>query len=149
MNPQLYLEYETDLQVAKAEEYLGREYARTWYEQSTASVDGQGQPKTPWAGQPVAYEWIVTLGHPYYPQPPDTGPTPLQPEQLQSYYCRAKPKPGGGGVITLTDEALAWTTPQLLSDGTTYSIDFQAEQKTFEQLSAAGQVAVTPPDPWA
>ena len=148
MDPQLYLEYETDLQVAKAEEYVGREYVRVWYEQSAASVDGNGQPKEPWAGQPVAYEWIFDLNNPPYPQPPDTGPTPLTREQLQPYYVRATRKAGGGGVIAVLDEMLAWTQPQTMSDGTTYSIDYQAEMKTFEQLSAEAQAALTPSSPW-
>lgn len=145
MEPQLYLEYETDLQVAKAEEYIGREYARTWYEQSISELDWNNQPKEPWAGQPAAYDWIVVKENPYYPQPPDTGPIPIARESFQPYYCRATKKSGGGGVITMLDEILVWTQTQTLSDGTTYSIDYQADMVPFEELSSEGQLAINPP----
>jgi hypothetical protein len=131
MDPQTYIECDTNLQTAAFEEWLGREYGRDYQTANNLTVE--------------------------YPIPPDnhTGPPPTEPnsnpppEAWTYYYVRAKMKAiaGTGGVVPLDDEIVRFATQtQTLSNGNTYFLDISANAKTFEQLSAAGQVAVTPPE---
>jgi hypothetical protein len=114
-----YLEFDTNLQVAACEEYLGREYARD---------AGSEYPIPP-------FQWI---GPPAEPPP----------EAWTYYYVRATMKSGAGGVIKLDDEIVRFATqPRTLSNGQEYSLDLQAQAKSLEQLSDAGRAAVAPPAP--
>jgi hypothetical protein len=124
MDPQLYVELDTDLLVAAAREAFGRKYF-------------------------LSFDPPVTA----YPKPPDSWPgmndEPPEPAPLIGftwYYVDPYPKLGGGGVFKLDDDMLIFVTTATveLSDGNSWSIDLGTEAKTFEQLSVAGQVAVTP-----
>jgi hypothetical protein len=138
---ELYWELDTALLAAAAEEYLGREYARVWRAFCQASPTFEQD-------RPDAYEWWIVQEHPDYPIPSDHGSV------LTYYAVRAKLKetPAGGGVLCINVDLGEEMTPmscatqsQMLSDGNTFQPpDWEAVQKTFEQLSPEGQLAVRP-----
>lgn len=136
MDPQKYLELDTHLQVAKAEEYLGREWARYQLGLATAAN---------FAGRAFVQEWVVTDGNPYYPLPPDSEPPANAFLSAFTYFwVRAKMK-NAGGVLTLEDLMLTEATQvQTLSDESEFSIDFD-DAKTFEELSPEAQLLIRPP----
>jgi hypothetical protein len=126
MTPQLYIELDTNLEIAKLEEWIGREYCRS------VPCDYPQAP-TEWDGMPP-------------PWPPENQP----PANAYTYfYTHAKAKDGNGGVYKLDDAVIGFATQaQALSDGSSYSLDLTANAKTFEQLTPAGQVAATPSGPF-
>lgn len=121
MEPQLYLEFETNLQTVSCEEWLGREYGR---------VD------CPW-------------GNGDYPIPPYSSPnTPPFPEEYTWWYSRAKMKAAAGGVIVLDDDIMRFATqPQVLSNGQEYFVDLTIVPVEYAALSEAGKAALAPPPP--
>lgn len=125
MDTQLYLEFDTDLQLAAAEEWIGREYGRV-----DCAEWSQGQ----------------------YPIPPYSSPNdpPLASEYTWKYaQTKLKAPAGSGGVLFLDDEILRFATqPQTLSNGQTFGpLDFASNARTFAQLSDAGKEALAPPPP--
>jgi hypothetical protein len=139
MDPQLYLEFETNLEVAAFEEWLGREWARQWLSECIASN---------WVDKAYAQAHYANTGE-FYPIPPDylaPGiPDPPPPDVWTWYYSRAKPLPGSGGVFVLYDHIMSFTgivNLHTLSTGQTYSIDIAANAKTYEQLSVAAQTVL-------
>lgn len=123
MTPQLYLEFDSDLQVASFEEWAGREYARHTNEPAypIAPDSWTGPPEVP----PIAaYTWFYTR-------------------------CSRKIVCGTlmGGVCEVPDGLLVFANqPQTLSNGSVYNFDVHANLKTFEQLTPEGQLAIAPPD---
>jgi hypothetical protein len=138
MDPQTYVEFDTNLQVAQFEEWVGREYCRTYH---AAAVLAE------FAGAPFAQAYFANDGA-EYPYPPDAyyGAGEPGPEAYTWFYTRAVPKAAAGGVFMLYDDILTFATQaQVLSNGATYSFDIANNQKTADQLSPAGQAAITPP----
>jgi hypothetical protein len=118
MDPQTYIECDTNLEVAAVEEWIGREYAR-----SLSSV--YPVPPETWIGPPT--------------EPP--------PEAFTFFYVRATPKAANGGVLVMYDAVLAFATQaQQLSTGQSFSYDLVNNQKTYEQLSEAAKTALPPPE---
>lgn len=142
MDPQLYLEFDSNLNAARAEEGIGRCAAAAQVARLNAALVLLEQ-------EPI---WPLGL----YPMPPEEYNNAPYPDFANGYppaaaftwfYDRCKPKAGegAGGVFVLDDAVVAFLTSQTLSDGSTWSVDLQAEAKTAEQLSAAGQAAIAPP----
>lgn len=135
METQLYLEFDTALLCARAEEGFGRCYAAT---ESVRRPDLWPSPVYP--QPPESYNGAEYPGY-ANGQPP--------PEAYASFYSRCKPKAGGsvqsdyGGVFVLDDFSIGMLQPQTLSDGQAWSVNLETDAKTFEQLSAEGQAAVT------
>jgi hypothetical protein len=112
-----YVEFETNLQCAKFEEWVGREYARDY--PAVYPV-----PPDEWIGPP--------------PSPP--------PEAYTWFYSRCAMKPVAGGVFTVDDDVRRFATEeQTLSDGAAYNFDIEENEVPFEELTPEGQAAVTPP----
>lgn len=121
MTPQTYIETDSDLQAAQIREWLGREYGRS------VNIEAYPIPPDSWPGM-----------H-------NTPPTEPPPYSFTLYYIDPIAKAGGGGVFELDDDILAFATgEQILSNGLTFSYDIATNQKTLEQLTAAGQAAVSP-----
>lgn len=121
MDPQKYVETDTDLQAAQLREYFGREYGRH------IAASAYPIPPDTWPGMPSA------------PPPPDS---------YTLYYLDPRPKVGGGGVFVLDDDVIAFATmPQTLSDGNVFSIDLESASKVLSELTPEGQAAVTPTPP--
>jgi len=119
VEPQTYVELETNIEVARFEEWVGREYAR-----SLAAA--YPVPPDQWIGPPAL--------------PP--------PEAFTWFYTRAMARVPNGGVYLLYDDVVAFATQaQTLTDGTSYSYDIGANARTYAQLTAAGQAAVDAPPP--
>lgn len=116
MTPQLYLEFDSDSDLKRWEEWAGRMY-------SLASDQPYPLPPDSWPG-PGA--------------PPDSLNTYL--------YLSGVRKPSGGGVVKLDDEILSFATtaPQTLTAGIQYAYDIPANQKTIAQLTEEGRTVVTP-----
>jgi hypothetical protein len=112
-----YLELDNDIDLNHCLEWLGRAYAK--------SVNKS------------------------YPMLPDWYTPGLQDEPEPTYfYVDGKPKTGGGGVIPLDAFAVALpVAPEILLDGTFFSLDVTADKKEYAQLSDAGKQALTPPKP--
>jgi hypothetical protein len=128
MDPQMYIELASNLEVAAFEEWVGREYAR-----SIASPHYPVWPDT-WDGEP----------------PPWAAENYPPPETFTYFYTRCvlkgAPMVDAGGIYVLYDDVVTFATQaQTLSNGQSYSYDIAANMKTFEQLSPLGQTAVTPP----
>lgn len=124
MDPQLYIEVDTDLQAARLREYFGRAYFLS------VNVTAYPMPPTEWPGMN------------------DTPPAEPAIDSYTWYCIDPMPKIGGGGVFKLDDAVVAFSTSAItLSDGNPCSIDIGTAGKTFEQLSVQGKIAVTPPPP--
>lgn len=134
MTPQLYLEFDSTLLAARAEEGFGRCYA--------ASESAR-----------LPALWPT----PVYPQPPEqynNSPYPTfangypPADAFTYFYSRCVPKlgEGAGGVLTLDDMMVSILASQTLSDGSSWSVNLETEAKTYAQLSAAGQAVVPPPE---
>jgi hypothetical protein len=125
MEPQLYVELDTDLQTEKFREWVGREFARDYgleYPMPPDSYNGSTTPPFPaWT-----YTWFYWT----------------------SDAAADKAKQGGGTVFVLDDDVVRFATQeQTLSDGVAYSYDIATNAKTAEQLSELGQAAIAPVGP--
>lgn len=104
MDPQKYIEFDTEAELLQWEEWACRKYA---------------------ADNSVAF--------PIPDDPPSTGLTYL--------YLQGVRKPGGGGVVRLDNDVMRFgdTTPETLTDSTSYSYDLSAEAVEREGLSEDGK----------
>ena len=128
MTPQLYIEFETKLQAAQFDEWVGREYVRD----AAHAPWGNTYPLPP-------DEWDNTV-------PPWDPGNPPPPESFTWFYTSSVPTLGNGAVHVLYDDEVRFATQeQTLSNGLSYSFDITGNAKTFERLSPQAQAAVTPP----
>lgn len=137
MDPQLYMQFATLLEALMFDTWVGIRYARDY----AASAERPYRYPVP----PEIFDNIAGPPWPENNQPPANMYTYFY---TRSVPISASPTVDLGAVYVLYDDVVRFCTEsETLPGGNEYFLDIAANAKTFEQLSAAAQLALVPPPP--